>query len=111
VSTLRQASARFIEAGRALGRVEALKSARAELITLVGELPSAADAEQQDIINSLQKLSKKHAGAIGLLEAEAKRAQEQAHELMHRIEHPGARLARRLVMAVRAARRAWVSGR
>lgn len=101
--TLREASAHFIEAGRALGRVEQCKSVQSQLDEILAELPT----EYADLAVRLRDLKQRNGHILTVSEATAKAAQDAAARLMHQLEHPGARLARRLVQAVRAARNAW----
>jgi len=98
VSRLRSAAAAWVEHGRWLGRVEAYSAAKAAL-ERAGKAPAAT------VWNAGLDLE---ADACATNAATARR---EAEALMAALEHPGARLARRIVTAARAARAAWRASR
>lgn len=101
--TLRKASAQFIEAGRALGRLEQAKAIESQLGEIIGEDPPERDA----LMAQIQGLARRYMLLQEHSQKQATAAQTEATRLMVQLENPGARLARRLVHSVRAARKAW----
>lgn len=108
MSRLRDAAAQLVAHGRLLGAMERNQAIMREIdgILLKSRLPDAPPVE--DLI----------AGLRGFLESEVTfwtptlaERKDQVELLITALEHPGARLARRLVAAVRGARAAWRAAR
>ena len=95
MSRLRDAAAAWVEHGRWIGWSEAYRAVEARIAKLPPDYPA----------------SKLWTSGIDLeasaAAANAATARRDAERVMHALEHPGARLARRLVAAARAARHAW----
>lgn len=118
MSRLRDAAAAFVEQGRALGIVEVSKGIAHHLGALAREAGFAREEAPQPtpeyysrLIDKLGNIAQGYHDAAVAAEAEAQRARRGAEALMQQIEHPGARLARRLVVTARAARAAWRGSR
>jgi hypothetical protein len=110
VSRLRHAAALFIEAGRALGQAEQCRQTEEVLASLFRLSESSAPDEFDALTGSLQNFQKIYARHRATAEGHAARARTAAEASMVALEHPGARLARRLLRAARAARGAWLAG-
>ena len=104
MSRLRTAAAMLVESGRALGVAEECWQTERWLMDVIAE-PDVKPAAER-LVELLQRVSARRAVGDG----HAARARTAAEELMAELEHPGARLARRLLRAARAARGAWRAG-
>lgn len=110
MSRLRQAAALFVEAGRAVGHVEFWTAIEIEFT----ELLSACQGTGQNVPEAVART----VNALLALQAERRTASNHAAEVFRLraeaaladLEHPGARLARRFLVAARAARGAWRAG-
>jgi hypothetical protein len=112
VSRLREAAALLVEQGRALGTAELARAVASALGSM------AQDAHETDRGEEFDRLLENVVATAGGYEklaessaAGAKVAQQLAAELMAELEHPGARLARRLVATARSARAGWRGSR
>lgn len=99
MSRLRIAATAWIEAGRCLGYAEAYRQVRARIDRCPPDFPASGLWGQGMDLEA------------AAADASAATAQRTAELVMAEIEHPGARLARRLVAAVRGARAAWRAAR
>jgi hypothetical protein len=108
--TVRAAAAELIEVGRVLGRLE-----RSELLAqqLRDALSRSTIAPEPlaALRAAIEALAQQHEQRRAVEQRGAKAAQARADELLVAVEHPGARLAYRLLAAARAARRAWQTHR
>ena len=107
MSRLRHAAALFIEAGRALGQAEQCQRTRKHLAALLSE---SNGLDLYALRTSLGRMETALTGQQDSAEGHAARARTAAEASMAALEHPGARLARRLLRAARAARGAWRAG-
>jgi hypothetical protein len=105
---LREAAADFIEAGRLIGMAEECEFLDGKLFIIheidYPEDPAAHAIALHEQLDQLRaELRQRRVTAVRL----AATAQGAAERFMEELEHPGARLARRLLRAARGARRAW----
>lgn len=107
MTTLRETAALFVEAGRALGMADECYQTEQWLRDVIAEPERAPGFEIKPaaarLVELLEVVSARHRAAERL----AASAQRHAESLMFDVEHPGARLARRVLGAARAARDAW----
>jgi hypothetical protein len=108
VSRLRDAAAQLIAHGRLLGAIERNQAIMRELdaLLLKCRLPDAPPIEE--LIGGLRCFLESEVTFWTPTLAERTAEVEQ---LITSLEHPGARLARRLVAAARGARAAWRAAR
>jgi len=104
MSKARTAAELLIESGRALGAAAQAVSFSATLSRLATSNPP--ELEQQ-VARALRDVEQQR----GALDLHASLARQQAEALLRELEHPGAVLARRLVLTCRAARAAWRASR
>ena len=91
-------AAALIETGRAQGQARALAEVSRRLNTAVGaEKVAAFAAELEDLAKRAAETADEYSKA--------------SEDLLRDMEHPGARLARRVLLTARAARAAWRASR
>jgi hypothetical protein len=111
MSRLRTAAAMLVESGRALGHAELAKATATQLEGLVAEAELTDRGEEfARLRTALVAAARNQRLHVVSSECLAAAARVRAEELMAELEHPGARLARRLLRAARAARGAWRAG-
>ena len=108
MSRLRAVAAHVLEHGRLLGTIERDKRTLRELeaILLKSRLPDGPPLEE--LIGGLQKFLDSE---VRFWEPVLPERNAQVEHVVAALEHPGARLAGRLVAAARAARAAWRAAR
>jgi hypothetical protein len=110
--TLRETAALFVEAGRALGHVDHCKALDAMLAEIVSEsMDTDKPGEFDALLARLRELQRRTGIVRQASERAALAAQALAERQMAALERPGARLARRVLRAARAARVAWATAR
>ena len=97
----REHAAAFIETGRVLGHFERLTSVCTYLQERASALGEGRGAD------ALQMAAQFLDSERGQLDRTAVNHRMAAERLIEELEHPGARLARRVLSAVRAGRQAW----
>ncbi len=110
MSKLREAAGMLIEHGRALGALEQQR-ATADALTRNAERLRTSLPGMPEMADAIERMANGYTAQIPGLERLANSARAHAEELMAQLEHPGARLARRLVATARAARAGWRGSR
>jgi hypothetical protein len=108
LTALRDAAALFVEAGKALGRLEQNRLLIEQLTRMAGQAKSLEDPVAAEL---LEGAAHQYAAELGRFEKLAATAQAHALAVMAELERPGTVLARRLVAVALAARAAWRGSR
>ena len=110
--SLRDVAALFVEAGRSVGQVDQCKALDAALTELL-EAANGTDkgVEFDALLQGVRILHHRNMVVHDNIAQLANGQRASAEALLHELEHPGARLARRLVSAARAVRHAWRTAR
>ena len=118
MSTLRDAAALFVEAGKALGRLEQARENEKTLSLLLKLAEYGVDKGPSDPVKDFadhrQRLAdtlEQVLGGLDTYERLAHAARDRAAALVDELERPGTVLARRLVATVHGARAAWRGSR
>jgi hypothetical protein len=98
---LRDCIAHAVEAGRAQGQAEQCLAVEAALTRLL------ADGGFADLHGAVREIAARLEAQRAVCQGVAVAAESAVERLARELEHPGARIARRVVRAARAAAEAW----
>lgn len=103
-SKLRRAAGYLVAQGRAIARAE---DRRGLVENFTRGAAQAREQGKAELGDELERFAHYYAQELGIIEGIAVQAKAHAEALMNELEHPGARLARKLVAAFRGARAGW----